>query len=90
MFEIEDKVVYAMASLRFLSSCVECLGAVLMLYFGTAHKALQVNGALALVGPFVLVTVTFLGIAGMAGQVPWWKIGLIVVGVGCILTGARG
>lgn len=89
MFQIEDKVVYAMAGVRFLSSLLECLGAVLMLYFGTAQKALQVNGGLALVGPFVLVSVTFLGVAGLAGEIPWWRIALIVIGVGSILLGAR-
>lgn len=89
MFQVEDKIVYGMASVRFISSCIEFVGACLMIYFGTAEKALQVNGALALVGPLVLVTVTFLGIAGMAGQMQWTRIAVILMGVGCILYGAR-
>lgn len=90
MFDVQDKVVYAMAGVRIFSSCVEFLGAMLMLYVGTAGKALQVNGGLALVGPFVLVTVTMLGVAGLAAHVSWWRIGLIILGVGAILAGARG
>ncbi|SFU89791.1 Protein of unknown function [Alicyclobacillus macrosporangiidus] len=90
VFEVIDKVVYAMAGLRFLSSLAELTGACLMLYFGTAASALQVNAALALVGPLVLVTVTMLGISGLAGEMALWRIALIVLGVGCILLGARG
>ncbi len=89
MFGVVDKVVYGMALLRVLSSMIELSGACFMLYFGTAAKALQVNGTLSLVGPFVLVTVTALGISGMTGSIHWSRILFIVIGVGCILIGAR-
>ncbi|MCL6516186.1 DUF2619 domain-containing protein [Alicyclobacillus sp.] len=90
MFEVVDKVVWAMAGMRCLSSLVELTGALLMLYFGTAASALQVNAALALVGPFVLVTVTMLGVSGLAGEIALWRIALIILGVGLILFAARG
>lgn len=91
MFDIQDKVVYGMAGIRVLSSCIEFAGAMLMLYFGTAGKALQVNAGLALVGPLVLVSVTLLGIVGIAGEgIAWQRIALIMLGVACILFGARG
>jgi hypothetical protein len=89
MFSVLDKIVYGMAGLRLLSSMIEFTGAVLMLYFGTASRALQVNAGLSLVGPFVLVTVTILGVSGMADSIEWSRIGWIVVGVACILFGAR-
>jgi hypothetical protein len=89
MFAVVDKVVYGMALLRFTSSIIEFSGAFLMLYFGTAPKALQVNGALSLVGPFVLVAVTALGISGVSGTIHWSRISFIVIGVACILLGAR-
>jgi hypothetical protein len=89
MFDVADKVVLGMAGIRFLSSLIEMTGAALMLYFGTASKALQVNAAIALVGPFVLVTVTFLGVMGVADTIRWGKLVWILVGVGCILYGAR-
>ncbi len=89
VFAIVDKVVYGMALLRFVSSLIEFSGAILMLYFGTATKALQVNGALALVGPFVLVAVTAIGITGMTQTIHWTKILWITMGVACILFGTR-
>lgn len=90
MFSVVDKVVYGMAGLRFLSSLVELTGAVLMLYAGTAGRALQVNAALALFGPFVLVAVTALGIAGLSNGAHWTRVACVVIGVGFILYGSRG
>lgn len=89
MFHVVDKAVYSMAGLRFLSSLCEFTGAVLMLYFGTATRALQVNGALSLVGPFVLVAVTAIGVIGISGEISWSRIALILVGVALILFGSR-
>lgn len=85
-----DKFVYAMASVRFVSSLLELTGAILMLRLGTAERALQVNSLLALTGPIVLVTVTMLGIAGLSDSISWWRIIVILVGVACILLGAKG
>lgn len=90
MFHVVDKVVYGMAGLRIVSSLIEFSGALLMLYFGTAQKAFQVNAGLAMVGPFVLVTVSMLGIIGMSDGITWSRILCIVIGVGFILFGARG
>jgi hypothetical protein len=90
MLEVAEKVVFAMAGIRFLSSLLEMTGACLMLYFGTATRALQVNAGLALIGPFVLVSVTMLGLSGIAGDVKdWTKIVWILVGVAFILYGTR-
>lgn len=71
-----------------VSSLLEMTGAVLMLKLGTQDKALQVNSLLALVGPFVLVSVTLLGISGLAHELPWWRLLAILVGVGLILFGS--
>lgn len=60
-----------------------------MLYFGTTQKALQINGLLALVGPVVLVSVTAIGVTGMAGEVSLRKLAILILGVGCILYGSR-
>lgn len=90
MFSVTDKVVYAMSGLRMMSSILEMAGAILMLYFGTALRALQVNAALSFVGPLVLVTVTALGLYGLADDMQWWRVVVILLGVGCILLGAHG
>jgi predicted membrane-bound dolichyl-phosphate-mannose-protein mannosyltransferase len=89
VFAIVDKVVYGMAGIRMLSSLIEFSGALLMLYFGTAERAMQVNAGLAMVGPFVLVTCTMLGVIGMANDISWSRVVWIVIGVGCILFGVR-
>ncbi|GMA55865.1 hypothetical protein GCM10025858_03680 [Alicyclobacillus sacchari] len=60
-----------------------------MLWYGTVGRALQVNGLLALVGPFILVSVTALGLTGLAGEVRLWRVALVVVGVGLVLYGSR-
>lgn len=78
-----------MASLRFLSGSLEILGGLSMLYLGTVPRALQVNGLLALVGPFILISVTAIGLAGIAGEVKLWRIGFILVGVAFILYGSK-
>jgi type IV secretory pathway VirB2 component (pilin) len=90
MFEVVDRIVYAMAGLRMMSSVLELCGALLMLYFGTAERALQVNAALALVGPTVLVLVTALGVTALAGEIEWHRLLWIALGVSCILYGVKG
>jgi Protein of unknown function (DUF2619) len=90
LFSVVDKLVYGMAGLRLLSGIIELAGAFLMIWFGTAQKALQVNAALAMTGPTVLVLVTLLGTVSLAGHIPTSRIVFIVIGVGCILFGARG
>ncbi|MBX6352915.1 MAG: YqhV family protein [Thermoflavifilum sp.] len=90
MFHVADRIVYAMAGLRMMSSALELCGALLMLYFGTAERALQVNAMLAFVGPTVLVLVTALGVTALAGEVQWHRLLWIALGVCCILYGATG
>ncbi len=90
MFQVIDKTVYAMAGVRVISSLIEMSGAMVMLWAGSADRALQVNAVLALVGPLVLITVTLLGLSGYSGELNWWKMVWVVVGVGCILYGTRG
>ncbi|MFB5191135.1 YqhV family protein [Alicyclobacillus fastidiosus] len=89
MWQVVDKVVYGMASLRFISGMIELTGGLLMLYFGTAQRALQVNGLLALVGPVVLIGVTAFGVIGIADEVKIWRIVMLLIGVGCILFASR-
>lgn len=87
---LRDNVVYGMAGLRFLSGSIEVLAALLMLYFGTVQKAVQINAALALVGPTVLILVTSLGLIGLADKLEFWRMAVVMVGVGLILWGVRG
>ncbi len=89
MFLIEDKYVAGMASIRFLSAALEFSAAILMLKLNKVEEAMKVNAVLAIVGPVVLTAVTGLGIAGLAGKVPFHKMIFIIMGVGLILYGVR-
>jgi hypothetical protein len=82
-----NKIVVSMASLRLFSGLLEISAALLMLRFMQVDKALIVNTSLALVGPFVLLTTTTIGLAGMAEKLSFVKIGWILLGVTFIFIG---
>ena len=87
---MQNTILMSMVGIRVLSGTIEIGAAILMWYLGTVQKAFTVNAFLALVGPAVLVTVTALGLTGMAESISLWKIGLILSGVGLILWGIHG
>ncbi|GAB6181097.1 YqhV family protein [Desulfotomaculum defluvii] len=87
MFFVTDKIVFAMAMLRCLSASIEMTAAMLMLKYGRVETALKINAVLALVGPSVMVIVTTLGLAGLAGKVSLSKLGIIFSGVALIFYG---
>ena len=86
---MHDPFVRGMATVRFLSSAIECTAAIFMLRLGRVDSALRINGVLGLVGPAVLIVTTALGVAGLAGRVQVGKILLIFAGVYLILYGSR-
>ncbi|MDD4766392.1 MAG: YqhV family protein [Desulfotomaculaceae bacterium] len=83
MFLIQDKIVLGMAGLRFLSASIEFTAAMLMLMYGRVEIAFKINALLAMVGPTVLLTVTTLGLIGLAGKIA--PSGMITVILGVIL-----
>ncbi|MBL0387010.1 YqhV family protein [Tumebacillus sp. ITR2] len=87
---LKDSIVNGMAGLRLLSGLIEVSAALLMLYFGTVQKAVMINAGLALVGPTVLILVTTLGLIGMADKLEFWRMIIVMGGVGLILWGVRG
>jgi len=82
-----NKFVLAMASLRMLSGSIEIIAAMIMLKLAQVDKALLVNSGLALVGPFVLITTTSIGLVGMAEKLSFSKMIWILAGVSCIFIG---
>ncbi|UOF90124.1 YqhV family protein [Fodinisporobacter ferrooxydans] len=84
-----DYILTGMVGLRLLSGTIEICAALLMWYLGTVEKAFTVNAFLSLVGPLVLVSVTALGLTGMADSISIWKIFIILCGVGLILYGVH-
>lgn len=89
MFLLADKIVAGMAGLRILSSTIEFTAAILMLKYGKVETAFKINALLALVGPTVMLTVTSLGLVGLAGsgKVSAFGMASIVLGVALIFIG---
>ncbi|HBI03091.1 MAG TPA: DUF2619 domain-containing protein [Paenibacillaceae bacterium] len=84
-----EKTIIGMATLRVLSGSIEIFAAILMIKFNQIEKALLVNSGLALVGPFILLLTTTIGLLGMADRLNLWKMVWILAGVTCIFIGIR-
>jgi len=76
-----------MAGLRMLSSTIEFSAALLMLYFNRVEDAFRINALLAMVGPSIMLTVTTLGLIGLAGKISTQGIFIVMAGVGLIFLG---
>jgi len=87
MFFSLNKYVLGMAILRILSSMIEFSAALLMLKLNRVESALKVNAALALVGPTIMMSVTAMGLFGLAGKIQMQKMLYIIFGVGLIFYG---
>ncbi|KEQ22838.1 MULTISPECIES: YqhV family protein [Paenibacillus] len=82
-----NKIVLSMALIRIFSGSIEIMAGLLMLRYNQIEKALLVNSGLALVGPFVLLTTTTIGLVGMADKLSAGKMLWVLVGVSCIFIG---
>jgi hypothetical protein len=82
-----NKFVVSMATLRLLSGSLEVIAALLMLRFNQVEKALLINSGLALVGPFVLLATTTIGLLGIADKLSFGKMIWVIIGVSCIFFG---
>jgi len=84
---MRDRIVMGMAGLRMLSSTIEFSAALLMLYFNRVEDAFRINALLAMVGPSIMLTVTTLGLIGLAGKISTQGIFIVMAGVGLIFLG---
>ncbi|MFY0543273.1 YqhV family protein [Brevibacillus sp. H7] len=84
-----EKAIIGMAALRLMSGTIEILAALLILKVNQVEKALLINSGLALVGPFVLLTTTTIGLVGLSDRISFWKVAWIFSGVVCIFIGVR-
>lgn len=84
-----DKIVAGMAGVRILSAAIELTAALLMLKLNRVEAAFQINSILAMVGPVVLLTVTSLGLVGLAGKVSPAGMFVILTGVVLIFIGIK-
>lgn len=84
-----EKAILGMAVLRMISGSLELLAALLILKVNQVEKALLINSGLAIVGPFVLITTTMIGLLGISERLSFAKIAWILLGISCILIGVR-
>ncbi|MCL6611230.1 MAG: YqhV family protein [Peptococcaceae bacterium] len=89
MFFVFEKIVLGMAALRFISSFLEFTGAFLMLRFNSVETAFKINALLAVTGPTVMITVTSLGLLGLAGKASLQGLVPILTGIALILYGVH-
>jgi putative exporter of polyketide antibiotics len=82
-----NKFVLSMATIRIISGSIEVLAALLMLRLNQVEKALLVNSGLAMVGPFVLLTTTTIGMLGIADKLSFGKMAWVLLGVSFIFFG---
>jgi putative exporter of polyketide antibiotics len=89
MFNLIEKAVLGMASLRILSGFIEIFAAYLMIRFNTIEKALLVNSSLAIVGPVILILTTTIGLLGIIEDISFVKLLWIFLGVCFIFIGVK-
>jgi len=82
-----NKIVLSMALLRVLSGSIELIAAFLIYRFNNVEKALVINSSLALVGPIIFITITTLGLVGIADKLSFGKLAWVAAGVACLLIG---
>lgn len=87
MFLMFDRIVFMMAFLRIVSSTIEFTAALLMLKSNSVETAFKINAALAMVGPSIMLTVTSLGLVGLAGKIPLSGMVFVLMGVALIFYG---
>lgn len=84
-----NNALYVMIFLRILSSLIEMGAAYLMYYFKNVSTAIKINAFLGLVGPMVLILVTFIGLVEIRNELSIKNLILVTIGVILILMGTR-
>jgi len=82
-----SKFLLGMVVLRLISGTLEITAALIMFRLNSVEKALLVNSMLALVGPFVLIATTALGLFGIADRLSYSKLMWIIAGLTCLFIG---
>jgi len=84
-----NNLLYAMIFIRLLSSMIELGAACLMYYFRSIDTAIRINAFLGMLGPIILILVTFIGLVGISSEINIKNLMLIATGVILILIGTR-
>ncbi len=82
-----EKALFIMIFFRILSGSVEIFAAYLMFRFNDIEKAILINSSLALIGPFIFILTTIVGLFGIADKISFQKFIFILLGVCLIMFG---
>ncbi len=82
-----NKIVLGISTVRLMSGSIEIIAALMMLRYNHIEKTLLINTSLALVGPFVLLTTTTIGLIGVADKLSISKMLWVLLGVSCLFIG---
>lgn len=78
-----------MVFLRLLSGTAEIVSALIILRLNNLEQALKINALLASIGPLVFLGAMYLGLTGLARNVPVQKMIFIYLGVALIFIGLK-
>ena len=70
--------------LRILSGSMEIIAAILIYRFNSLEHALKINALLASIGPFIFISVMYLGLTGVTQKINYNKMIIIYLGVALI------
>ncbi len=82
-----NKIVLGISTVRLMSGSIEIIAALMMLRYNHIEKTLLINTSLALVGPFVLLTTTTIGLIGVADKLSISKMLWVLLGMSCLFIG---
>jgi len=88
VFNIEKALLF-MIMFRLIGGSIEVTAAMLMLKFNDLEKAFYINTLLALVGPFILILTTGIGMIGLAEKISLTKMICLFSGIVLILVSMR-
>lgn len=86
---MDEQMLWGIRIMRGLSALVEVSAVLLLLSVNDVRSMIRINGFLGMVGPLIFITVSALGLAAGLGKIQPHKLGLILVGVGCVVWGTR-
>jgi len=68
---------------------MEIIAAILIYRFNSLEHALKINALLASIGPFIFISVMYLGLTGVTQKINYNKMIIIYLGVALIFWGMR-
>lgn len=86
---MEEKLIWSIRLMRLLSACIEVTAALVLLGMSDPRAMLRLNSLLGLVGPFIFITVSALGLAASLGKIQPGRLLLVAVGVALVLWGTK-